>query len=103
MPECFLFLIFEKELKTTIAYVPTGTIFHVPKNMKTFFTIMVSEFVFSIIMRIYLTSNKCTVNKIRKWKIHKNILTYMKQSQYENITLITISENEGLEKENKSN
>ena len=33
----------------------------------------------------------------------KNILTYIKQSRYKIITLITLLENYGLEKENKSN
>ena len=40
MSDCFSFFIFEKQLKSAIVYVPTETIFHVAKNIKTFFSIM---------------------------------------------------------------
>ena len=65
----FLFFILEKQLKTTIVNMPTETIFYVPKNMKTLFSIMVWEFFFfPIIMRVHIATNKCTVNKKTKIK-----------------------------------
>ena len=51
------------------------------------------EIKFEIIMRIHTTTNKYTVKKYEKWKMNEKILTYIKQSQYKNITLINILEN----------
>ena len=67
MPDSFLFYIFEKQLKTAIVYVPTGRTFHVSKNIKLFLG-MFWQFFFFIIMRIYITTKKYTVNKIRRMK-----------------------------------
>ena len=50
-------------------------------------------FFFSIIMKIHITANKYTVNKIWKMKNKKiYVLTYIKQSQYKNIILMTLLE-----------
>ena len=51
------------------------------------------EIKFEIIMRIHITTNKYTVKKYEKWKMNEKILTYIKQIQYKNITLINILEN----------
>ena len=44
-------------------------------------------------MKIHITIKKYTVNKIWKMKNNKKYTTYIKQSQYKNITLITLLEN----------
>ena len=51
------------------------------------------EIKFEIIMRIHIITNKYTVKKYEKLKMNKKILTYIKQSQYKNITFINILEN----------
>ena len=58
-------------------------------------------YIYSIIMKMYITTNKYTVNTVnKKWKTKNNQKytknqnqTYIKQSQYKNITLITLLEN----------
>ena len=82
MLECFLVFIFEKQLKSTIVYVPT--IF------------------FLIIMTIHITARKCTVSKTKTKNTEKYTTICETKSKKKNITLIAILENERLENENQA-